>query len=58
METDYTIGKTYLIKDIEGIYVTATILYEDEQRIKYTDRDGKEGGLLKKDILKWKEVLQ
>lgn len=58
MNNDFKLGKTYLIKDIDGIYVTATITHEDGQQIKYTDRDGLQGRLLKTDIQKWKEVKQ
>ena len=58
MNNEFTIGKKYLIKDIDGIYVTATIYYEDQEKILYKDRDELEGRLLKQNILKWKEVLQ
>ena len=57
-ENDFEIGKTYIIKDLNSIYVTATITYEDQTKIKYIDRDGLAGGLLKEEILKWKEVTQ
>ena len=58
MINEFTIGKKYLIKDIDGIFVTATISFEDETKILFKDRDGLEGRLLKKDIQKWKEVEQ
>lgn len=58
MTKEFILGKTYLIKDIDEIYVTATITYEDDEKIFYTDRDKLSGRLLKQNILKWKEVTQ
>lgn len=55
---DFIIGKKYIIEDYSGIYVTAKITFEDETKIKFTDRDQLEGGLLKSEIKRWKEVKQ
>lgn len=55
---DFEIGKTYIIEDYSGTYVTATILYEDQEKIKYKDRDNLSGGLLKSEIKRWKEVIK
>jgi hypothetical protein len=55
---DFTKGKKYLIEDYSGTYVTATIFYEDETKIRFKDRDGLEGGLLKSEIKIWKEVRE
>jgi hypothetical protein len=52
----FEIGKTYKIKDIEGIYYTATIIEETDDHISFTDLNGLTTGLQKNTILKWKEV--
>ena len=58
MDKDFIIGKKYIIEDYSGTYVTATITFEDQDKIKYKDRDGLTGGLLKSEIKRWKEVRE
>jgi hypothetical protein len=58
MNNDFIIGKKYIIEDYSGIYVTATITFEDEKKIRFKDRDNLEGGLLKSEIKRWKEVKE
>lgn len=55
---DFEINKKYIIEDYSGTYVTATITFEDKNKIKYKDRDGLSGGLLISEIKRWKEVKE
>jgi hypothetical protein len=55
---DFELNKKYIIEDYSGTYVTATITFEDQDKIKYKDRDGLTGGLLKSEIKRWKEVRE